>query len=201
MAVLNPLRVTITNYSGNGESLEAPWHPKQPELGMRTFGFGASLYIEREDFEEVPPRKYKRLSPGALVRLRYGYIVRCEEVVKDGAGNVCELRCTYEPDSKSGSDTSGLKPKGVIHWVDAATARPLTARLYGRLLREPVPDPSDLAGSIAPDSAREVTGFVEPAVVEAPFARFQFERLGYFARDPSGAFNRTVTLRDSYRPG
>jgi glutaminyl-tRNA synthetase len=124
MAVLDPLLVTLTNYAGEGERLEAPWHPQQPELGSRELPFGRSLYIERDDFAEVPPKQYKRLSPGELVRLRYGYIIRCDEVVKDSAGSVVELRCSYVPESRSGADTSGLKPRGVIHWVDADAACP-----------------------------------------------------------------------------
>ena len=138
MAVLDPLRVVLTNYDGEGESLTAPWHPQQPEQGHREMTFSSTLYIERDDFMESPPRKYRRLTPGGMVRLRYGYIIVCEEVVKGSDGEIEELRCRYVPESKSGSDTSGLKPKGVIHWVDANTAVSAEVRLFERLFKDPI---------------------------------------------------------------
>ncbi len=202
MGVIDPLKVTIVNYAGGGETLTAPWHPQQAELGERALSFSAQLLIEREDFSENPPGKFKRLSPGQMVRLRYGFIIRCDEVITDEQGEVVELRCTYFPESRSGSDTSGLKPKGVIHWVDAASAVPVQIRRYERLFLEATPDLTDLAKALNPDSMHTSAGFVEPALAASPEQRFQFERQGYFCRDEADAslFHRTVTLRDSYKP-
>ena len=208
MAVLDPLPVTIVNYPSDGDqTLDAPWHGKYPEMGSREITFGRSLAIEREDFMEDPPRKYRRLSPGALVRLRYGYVIRCDELVRADDGAVRELRCTYFPDSKSGSDTSGLKPKGVIHWVSRQSGRPAAVRIYDRLFSVPAPSPDNMAAELNPASLQVADAIVEPALVEADAARFQFERVGYFYKDPvehtaeTPVFNRIVTLRDSYRPG
>ena len=211
LVVLEPLKVTITNYPdggshNDGEVLEAPWHPKQ-ELGTRQLPFGPELYVERGDYTDTPPnRKYKGLAPDAEVRLRYAYIIRCDEVVRDDAGEAIELRCTYFPDSRSGSDTSGRKPKGVLHWVDARTARPVEVNLYGHLLREPQYDGArELAEQLNPDSLHRVAALAEPALADArPGDHFQFERTGYFVADPgtTGAgpvFNRTATLRDARR--
>jgi len=202
MAVLDPLKVTITNYQGSGELLSAPWHPQQAEQGSRELFFSGELWIEREDFSEDPPKKYKRLSPGEMVRLRYGFIIRCDEVIKDDSGTVVELRCTYVPESRSGSDTSGLKPKGVIHWVDASTAVPVRIRRYAPLFRDPIPDLDDPDGGLNPQSVTETDGFMEPAIREKASKNFQFERQGYFYRDEDAAalYHRTVTLRDSYKP-
>jgi glutaminyl-tRNA synthetase len=205
MGVIQPLRVVITNYpEGQTESLEGPWHPQRPDLGSRVIPFGREIFIEREDFAEVPPPKYKRLSPGEMVRLRYAYIIRCDEVVKDDAGEVVELRCRYVPDSRSGADTSGLKPKGVIHWVDASAGVPAEIRLYDRLFQVPNPSKGDLSETINPDSLETARGFVEPAIVESDAVHFQFERQGYFFKDSADhravgpVFNRTVTLRESW---
>ena len=203
MAVRDPLPVTITNYpDANGERLTAAWHPQQPELGERELHFGPELFIERSDFEESPPPKYKRLSPGELVRLRYGYIIRCDEVLKDADGEVIGLRCSYVPESRSGSDTSGLKPKGVVHWVSASAGVGAELRDYGRLFTTAAPDRADLAAALNPDSLTRHQAVVEPAVVNSDLRRFQFERLGYYARDSvdEGAYNRVVSLRDSYKP-
>ncbi len=215
MAVLEPLKVTLTNYPDQGgeeagEWVDGVWHQQNDELGTRKLHFGPTLYIERSDFEEVPPKKYKRLSPGEMVRLRYGYIIRCDEVIKNAAGEVVELRCFYAPDSKSGSDTSGLKPKGVVHWVSASEGIPALVREYGYLFTVAQPDKNDMAATLNADSMVEHTAFVEPAVVASDAARFQFERQGYYYRDPLGlsadvqddtpVFNRIVTLRDSYKP-
>jgi glutaminyl-tRNA synthetase len=206
MAVLDPLKVTIRNYPAAGpaagETLSAPWHPRRKDLGARDIPFGGTVYIERDDFMEDPPKAFKRLRPGGLVRLRYAYIIRCEEVVRDGAGNVQELVCSYVPESKSGSDTSGLKPSGVIHWVDAAAALPVRVRLYDRLFRVPQPSAANLGADFNPESLAEVRGLVEPAILASNETRFQFERLGYFCKDSAlgGVFNRTVTLRDSWKP-
>jgi len=202
MAVLDPLPVTITNYSGEGETLTAPWHPQQPDLGERTIPFGPKLYIERDDFAEVPPKKYKRLTPDQPVRLRYAYIIEVQEVVKDAGGEVAELKCRYVPESKSGEDASGIKTKGVIHWVDAVHGVKSPVRMYDRLFRVPLPSGATLAEDINPDSLQQVEAVVEPAITASEATRFQFERLGYFCKDSvdAGTFNRTVTLRDSYRP-
>ncbi len=202
MAVLDPLKVVITNHPGIEENLVAPWHPNQPELGERELPFGPEIYIERADFMEEPPRKYKRLSPEEMVRLRYAYVIRCDDVVRDAAGDVAELRCTYFPDSKSGADTSGLKPKGVVHWVSAARGLPTRIRLYDRLFTVPAPRGEELVSELNAQSLAETAGFVEPAVAASSAPRFQFERQGYFCKDPEleGVFNRTVTLRDSWKP-
>jgi glutaminyl-tRNA synthetase len=203
MAVLDPLPVTITNYRGDGEILEGPWHSQHPEPGSREIPFGPRLYIERDDFMEEAPKQYKRLTPGGMVRLRYAYIIRCEEVVKEPDGRIAELRCSYLPESKSGSDTSGQKPRGVIHWVDAERGVRARVRIYDRLFRVPAPRGDSLAEDLNPDSLREVEGVVEPAIVASEAQRFQFERIGYFCKDSRvpGVFNRTVSLRDGYRPG
>lgn len=206
MAVLDPLRVVLTNYLAEGEILPAPWHPQQPGRGVRKMTFSATLYIEREDFRETPPRKYRRLTPGGMVRLRYGYIIVCEDVVRNAAGEIEELRCRYVPESKSGSDTSGLKPKGVIHWVDAKSAIPADVRLFERLFDDPRPGGADFTKTLNPDSMRIARAVVEPAVVASDDMGFQFERKGYFVKDArdyrpdAPVFNRTVSLRDSYRP-
>lgn len=203
MGVLEPLKVTISNYEGDGETLQAPWHPQQPDLGEREIPFSGELMIEQEDFSEDPPRKFKRLSPGEMVRLRYAYIIRCDEVIKDADGKVIELRCTYFPESKSGSDTSGLKPKGVIHWADAREAVPVRVRRYQHLFTDTEPDLTDLDAALNPASVVESQALIEPAMANAPDGRFQFERQGYFCRDEDEAdlYHRTVTLRDSYKPG
>ena len=206
MAVLDPLRVVLTNYGPDPETLSAAWHPQNTDLGVREMTFSEVLYIDRDDFMETPPPKYRRLTPGGMVRLRYGYIIICDEVVKDAAGAIVELRCRHVPESKSGSDTSGLKPKGVIHWVDAETARPASMHLYERLFTEANPNSANYLDVLNPDSLRAMEGWVEPAVVASDQRAFQFERLGYFVKDavdhtPSRpVFNRTVALRDSYKP-
>ena len=202
MSVLRPLKVRLTNYPGSGETLEGPWHPRRPELGSRPMPFGPELYIERDDFSLAPPRKWKRFSPGAHVRLRYAYILRCDDVVTDAQGEAAELLCSYVPDSKSGSDTSGIKPAGVVHWVAAAGAVPAEFRLYDRLCRVPAPRAATFMADLNPDSLVTRRGFVEPALAGSEEERFQFERVGYFCRDSvlPGTYNRIVTLRDSWRP-
>ena len=207
MAVLDPLRVVLTNYEGDGESLSVPWHPQQPDQGHREMTFSSTLYIERDDFRESPPRKYRRLTPGGMVRLRYGYIIVCEEVVKAADGEIEELRCRYVPESKSGSDTSGLKPKGVIHWVDANTAVPAEVRLFERLFNDPNPGAGNFVEALNPTSLLIADARVEPAIVASEATSMQFERTGYFVKDARDftsdrpVFNRTVALRDSYKPG
>lgn len=202
MAVLDPLKVVITNYPEGdpGRPLEGPWHAQQ-EMGSRILSFSSTLYIEREDFALEPPRKWRRLSPGGMVRLRYAYIIECDEVIEDDAGQVVELRCRYVPTSRSGADTSGLKPKGVIHWVDAETAVPTEIRLFGRLFKDKEPATDDLAASLDPESLVVRHGYIEQAMAASAEERFQFERTGYFMRDTEpGVFNRIVKLRDGWKP-
>jgi glutaminyl-tRNA synthetase len=205
-AVLDPLKLVIENYAeGDVEWLEAANHPNRPELGSRQIPFAREVLVEREDFMENPPSKFHRLKPGGEVRLRYGYIVKCERVVKDSAGNVVELRCSYDPATRSGAEESGRKVKGTIHWVSAQHAFRAPVRLYDRLFKAPFPG-DDLAADLNPASlVLAEHAALEPALAQAqPEERFQFERLGYFVADgvlsKPGApvFNRTVTLRDSW---
>lgn len=200
MGVIEPLKVTLTNWSGEDLMLEGPWHPQNPELGTRELPFAGELYIERGDFAVHPPKKWKRLAPGEMVRLRYGFIIRCDEVVEDDAGEIVELRCSYFADSRSGQDTSGLKPKGVIHWVSAAHAVPAEIRSYGRLFSVPDPSSDTFLDDLNPDSLRIDQGFVEPAIVDHAAQRWQFERQGYFCKDADGpaVFNKTVSLREGF---
>ena len=207
MAVIRPLKVVITNYpEGQTEEMPALNHPNRPELGSRDLPFGREICIEQTDFMEDAPRKFFRLKPGGEVRLRYAYIIRCDEVVKDATGQVTELHCSYDPDTRSGSGTSDRKVKGTIHWVSAGHAVTAEVRLYDRLFN--VPDPAasdDFIKHLNPDSLEIVTAQVEPSLGEEDEAGpFQFERLGYFLRDALDAkagkpvFNRIVTLRDSW---
>lgn len=203
MAVLRPLKVTLTNYpNAEGEWLSAVWHPQNDDLGVRDIHFGKALYIDRDDFEEEPPKKYKRLSPGAMVRLRYGYIIQCDEVVKSPTGDIIELRCSYVAESKSGSDTSGLKPKGVVHWVSAAEGVTASVRVFERLFNSASPNKDQLAAEVNRDTLTVFDAIVEPAIAASDQTRFQFERVGYFCKDSGeeGAFNQIVTLRDTYKP-
>ena len=202
MGVVNPLPVRLANYPGEGEALTAPWHPRRPALGERSLSFGPLLYIDREDFALAPPPKWRRLSLGASVRLRYAYIIRCDQVVRSADGKVCELICSYLPNSKSGSDSSGVKPAGVIHWVAAQRAKPVKLRLYEHLFKVRNPSGTDFTESVNPNSLSVASGFIEPAVASSRESHFQFERVGYFHRDPelTDTYNRTVTLRDSWRP-
>ena len=205
-AVLDPLRVVLTNYETEGEVLDAAWHPQQPDFGQRQLTFSDTLYIEREDFSEYPPPKYRRLTLGGMVRLRYGYIIECQEVVKGAAGDIEELRCRYVPESRSGSDTSGLKPKGVIHWVDAKTAVGAKVRLFERLFNDRRPSGGEFMAALNGNSLTTANALVEPAIVASAERHFQFERKGYFVKDSEDhaparpVFNRTVSLRDSYKP-
>ncbi len=207
--VVDPLKVILTNYPEDKvETREWPYHPQAPELGSRSMPFSRELYIERDDFMEDAPRKYFRLKPGGAVRLRYGYVIDFEKVIKDDDGNIVEIHCTYDPETRSGEDTSGRKVKGTIHWVSAAHAFEAEVRLYDRLFVVPRPDGDkerDFHEFINPDSLTVVRAQLEPSLADAmPEQRFQFERLGYFVADrydsTSGApvFNRTVTLRDSW---
>jgi glutaminyl-tRNA synthetase len=209
MAVLKPLKVVITNYpEGQTEELDAMNNPEDPDAGMRKVPFGRELYIEQDDFREVPPPKYFRLTPGREVRLRYAYFIKCEEVIKDENGEIVELHCTYDPATRGGDAPDGRKVKATMHWVDANQAIRAEARLYDHLFLKPDPDDVeeglDFTSNLNPNSLEKVECFVEPSVLDArPGARYQFERLGYFCVDQDSTpdklvFNRTVTLRDSW---
>ena len=209
MGVLNPLKVVITDYpEGQTEEISCINNPEDESAGSRKVPFSREIYIERDDFMEEPPKKYFRLSPGKEVRLRYAYIIRCDEVIKDANGEVVELRCSYDPQSRHGGSSDGRKVKGIIHWVSAQHACEAEIRLFDRLFA--VPDPNDVpeGGSfldfLNPDSLKVVKGYAEPSLAEAKAGdTFQFERLGYFCADKDSVpgkpvFNRTVTLKDSW---
>ena len=208
MAVLRPLRVVITNYpEGQVEDMQAVNNPEDPEMGSRAVPFSRVLYIEREDFREDPPKKYFRLAPGQEVRLRYAYIIRCEDVIKDEQGEIVEVRCTYDPETKSGSGQASRKVKGTIHWVSAEHALEAEVRLFDHLFSDPNPeqDGRDYRTVLNPNSVERLQGCrVEPALQDATAGqRFQFERQGYFCVDSDSTaqrrvFNRTVALRDSW---
>jgi glutaminyl-tRNA synthetase len=207
MAVLRPLKLIIENYpEGQTETLEARNHPDNPDAGSRTVTFGRELYVEQDDFMENPPKKFYRLSPGKEVRLRYGYFVTCRDVVKDAAGSVTALRCTYDPASKGGNAPDGRKVQATLHWVAAADAVPAQVRLYSHLFSRPDPGADgDVLADLNPDSLEVLAGaLVEPALLHSPVGEaVQFERTGYFARDPDSrpgrpVFNRTVGLRDTW---
>ncbi len=209
MAVLNPLKIIITNYPDNREEfLDAINNPEDTETGKRKISFSKEIFIERDDFMEDPPSKFFRLGPGKEVRLKYAYIIKCEEVVKDEDDEIVELRCTYDPETKSGLSQSNKKVKGTIHWVSINHALKCEVRLYDRLFTVEEPDGNkekDYKEFINPDSLKILSDcYVEPSLIEAePMDKFQFERLGYFCVDPASkdeklVFNRTVTLRDSW---
>jgi glutaminyl-tRNA synthetase len=206
LAVLRPIKVILTNYpAGQSETLSAVNNPEDPNSGTRTVTFRRELYIERSDFMEEPPPKYFRLRPGGEVRLKYAYIIKCEEVIKDAAGNILELRCTADLDSKSGGANANRKVKGTIHWVSAADSIEAEVRLYDRLFVEPEPETAtDLERHLNPASFEAVAARCEPSLQEARSeTRYQFERLGYFVPDKDSTsehlvFNRTVTLKDSW---
>jgi glutaminyl-tRNA synthetase len=206
LAVLRPLKIVITNYpEGKTEELDAVNNPEDPAAGMRKVPFSREVYIERADFMETPPPKYFRLKPGGEVRLKYAYIIKCDEVIKDSSGEVVELRCTADLESKSGGATSNRKIKGTIHWVSAPQALEAEVRLYDRLFTVPEPDAGgDFKSFINPNSLEVVTAKCEPSLGEAePELRYQFERLAYFALDPDSrpgelVFDRTITLRDTW---
>jgi glutaminyl-tRNA synthetase len=207
LAVLRPLRVVIDNLpDGHIEYVEAVNNPEDPLAGTRRLPFSREIYIERDDFMEAPPRKFFRLSPGAEVRLRYAYILKCERVVKDASGEISELRCTIDRESLSGV-SAGRRVKGTIHWLSAAHAVNAEMRLYDRLFQsaDPGADGRDPLDDLNPDSLDVLTGGkVEPLLASpVPGSRYQFERLGYFCADPDSrdgtpVFNRAVTLKDSW---
>ncbi len=207
MAVLRPLKVVIENYpEGQVEELDAVNNPEDPAAGSRKVPFGRELYIERDDFMEDPPKKFFRLAPGREVRLRYAYFVTCREAVKDAAGEVVELRCTYDPETRGGDAPDGRKVKGTLHWVAAETALEAEVRLYNRLFTEELPGAKgDVLDDLNPESLEVLEScFLEPALARAEVGEaVQFERLGYFCADPDGTaetpiFNRTVALRDTW---
>ena len=208
MAVLRPLKVTIVNYpEGQVEELEAVNNPEDSDAGTRKVPFSRELYIEGEDFLEDPPKKFYRLAIGREVRLRYAYYLKCEEVVKDSQGEIVELRCTYDPETKGGYAPDGRKVKATLHWVSAPHSKPVTVRLYDRLFQVPEPgaETGNFLDDLNPNSLETVaTCRIEPALAAArPGERFQFERLGYFCVDPDSRpdnliFNRTVTLKDPW---
>lgn len=206
MVVFDPVKIVISNYQGDGEILHSENNPEDENGGVRDISFSNEIYIERNDFMEVAPKKYFRLAPGQMVRLKSAYIIKCEDVIKDTEGNITELHCSYIPESKSGSDTSDIKVKGTLHWVNAADAVEVEVREYDRLFK--VEDPTDEEGDfkdyINPDSLKVVKGFAEPALKDAKIEdRFQFMRKGYYCLDKESSddkmvFNRTVTLKDGW---
>jgi len=211
MGVLRPIKVVLENYpDGQVEELEAINNPEDPDAGTRKVPLSRELYIEQDDFRETPPKGFFRLSPGAEVRLRYAYIIKCNAVVKDSdTGAVRELRCTYDPETKSGSSQSKRKVKATIHWVSAAHALDAEVRLYDHLFSvedpDDVPEGADWLANLNLQSLERLTACrVEPCLANAkPGDRYQFERLGYFCVDQESTdlmkvFNRSVTLRDAW---
>ena len=208
LAVLRPLKVVIENYpEGQVEHLDAINNPEDPDAGTRKLPFSRELYVERDDFMEDPPRKFFRLGPGREVRLRYGYFITCTDVIKDDAGEVVELRCTYDPETRGGQAPDGRRVRGTIHWVSAEHAVDAEVRLYDHLFTSERPDDDDdFMTTLNPDSLEFIADAkVEPSLADAvPGEKYQFERIGYFAVDPNSqpgalVFNRTVTLRDSWK--
>jgi glutaminyl-tRNA synthetase len=206
MAVLRPLRVVIENYpEGQVEEIDAVNHPDDPAAGTRKIKFGRELFIERDDFMENPPKKFFRLSPGNEVRLRYAYFITCREVVKNAADEVVALRCTYDPATKGGNAPDGRKVKATMHWLSAPHSVPAEIRLYNQLFVKPTPDATNFAADLNPQSLEVLTDTrVEPAIAETNSSDvMQFERQGYFVRDPDSTpgkpvFNRTIGLRDTF---
>ena len=208
LGVLRPIKVVLTNYpEGKVEELDATNNPEDPNGGTRKVPFSRQLYIERDDFMENPPKKYFRLFPGNEVRLKYAYLIKCDEVIKNAAGEITELRCTADLDSKSGGATAGRKVKGTIHWVSAVHAIDAEVRLYDRLftVEEPDGDGRDFKQFLNPNSLEVLTAKVEPGMAQAdPAQRYQFERMAYFCVDPRDSkpgkpvLNRTITLKDTW---
>lgn len=209
MAVIDPIKVVITNYpEDKSEIIRCVNNPENEEAGRRDVPFTREIFIEREDFMEDAPKKYFRLTTGGEVRLRYSYLIKCEEVIKDAEGVITELRCSYDPESMGGKSSDGRKVKGVIHWVDARSAKEVEVRLFDRLFTKEDPEDYPEGGSyrdnLNHDSMKVVSAFVEPELMKATVGeKFQFERLGYFCVDKDSSatkmvFNRTVTLKDSW---
>jgi glutaminyl-tRNA synthetase len=206
MAVLRPLKVVIENYpEGQVEEIEAVNHPDDPAAGTRRIAFGRELYIERDDFMENPPKKFFRLSPGTEVRLRYAYFIKCREAIKNAAGEVVELRCTYDPATRGGNAPDGRKVKATMHWLPAAGSRQAEIRVYNQLFAKSVPDAGNFVADLNPESLEILSDArIEPAIAEAGLGEvMQFERQGYFVRDADSTpdrlvFNRTIGLRDTF---
>jgi glutaminyl-tRNA synthetase len=206
MAVLRSLKVVIENYpEGQVEELEAVNHPDDPSLGTRKISFGRELYIERDDFMENPPKKFFRLSPGNEVRLRYAYFIKCTGVIKNAAGEVVELRCTYDPATKGGNAPDGRKVKATMHWLSAAQSVPAEIRVYNQLFANPSPNAANFAADLNPESLEVLPDArIEPSVAaDNSDEVMQFERQGYFVRDKDSmpgkpVFNRTIGLRDTF---
>jgi glutaminyl-tRNA synthetase len=208
MVVFDPVKVVITNYpEGQKENVKSDENPEDESTGTRDIPFSRELYIEREDFLENPPKKYFRLAPGQMVRLKSAYIIKCDEVVKDAKGDIIELRCSYIPESRSGADTSGINVKGTLHWVSVTDAVTVEVRLYDRLFKveNPAVEEGDFKVYINPDSLQVIKqAYAEPALFRAKFdERYQFIRKGYFCLDKDTSasrivFNRTVTLKDPW---
>jgi glutaminyl-tRNA synthetase len=206
MAVLKPLRVVIDNYpEGQVDELDAVNNPEDESAGTRKVPFSREIYIEQDDFREDPPKQYYRLSPGKEVRLRWGYLITCNRVVKNDAGEVTEVHCTYDPETRGGNAPDGRKVQATLHWVSAADAVPAEVRLYNQLFARPDPNPADFIADLNPDSLEVLTGCkLEPQLAAANTGDpVQFERQGYFCRDPDSTpgdlvFNRTVGLRDTW---
>jgi len=206
-AVLRPLKLVIENYpEGQVEEMDAVNNPEDPSAGTRKLPFARELWIERDDFMEDPPSKFFRLAPGREVRLRYAYFVTCTDVVKDASGEIVELRCTYDPETRGGDAPDGRRPKATLHWLSSEHAVPAEVRLYDRLFTRPDPGADgDLFADINPDSETVLAEcLVEPALAELPVGEtVQFERLGYFCPDPDSTpgrlvFNRTLGLKDAW---
>ncbi|MBU6458408.1 MAG: glutamine--tRNA ligase/YqeY domain fusion protein, partial [Bradyrhizobium sp.] len=206
MAVLRPLKVVITNYpEGQTEELEAVNHPDDPAAGTRRIAFSREIYIERDDFMENPPKKFFRLAPGNEVRLRYAYFIKCTDVVKNAAGEVVELRCTYDPATRGGNAPDGRKVKATMHWLSAAHSKPAEIRIYNQLFLNAAPDAANFTGDLNPQSLEILSeARIEPAIAAANSTEaMQFERQGYFVRDADSTpdrpvFNRTIGLRDTF---
>jgi glutaminyl-tRNA synthetase len=208
MVVFDPLKIVITNYTNPEEILESENNPEDENGGVRDIPFSNEIYIERDDFMENPPKKYFRLAPGQMVRLKSAYIIKCDEVIKDAEGRVAEVRCTYVPESRSGNDTSGINVKGTLHWVSVKHAITAEVRLYDRLFKveDPSSEEGDFKDYINPDSLQTVSAaFMEPVLKNAKFDdRYQFIRKGYFVLDKDSStsgmvFNRTVGLKDGWK--
>ena len=206
MVVFDPIRVVITNYTNSHELLETENNPEDSKAGKREIPFSSELLIETDDFMESPPKKYFRLAPGQMVRLKSAYIIRCDEVIKDANGEAMELRCTYIPESRSGHDTSGINVKGTLHWVSMKDAVQIEVREYDRLFKveNPMSEEGDFKDYVNEHSLKVVKGYAEPAILSAkPDERFQFLRKGYYCLDKDSSdgkfiFNRTVTLKDAW---
>jgi glutaminyl-tRNA synthetase len=209
MGVLHPLKIVITNYPEDQEEwMETINNPEDESMGSREIPFSREVYIEQDDFMEDPPKKFFRLAPGREVRLKSAYIIQCEVAIKDNDGNITELRCTYDPETRSGGPQSNRKVKGTLHWVSARHALPAEVRLYDRLFKteipEDAPDGEDFRSNLNPDSLEMVNAYVEPGLKAFSAGdKFQFQRLGYFCLDKDSTpdhliINRTVPLRDSW---